>query len=780
MKRRPPSLGGLALVVLALPAAAAVNIGLVTDGPGEDWPEFRRLGQEEIAVLTRGEFEVCLPEEKTLVGDGTLAGVEAAFARLLADPQVDIVVAGGIIASHLAARRQNLPKPVIAPLVIDPQLQGIPPRGLASGADNLNYLTFPADLRQDLRAFRQLVPFTRLALLLDRSAGEAIPGLPDYYREAASAAGVEAQIVSVERRAPQVLEALPVGVEAVFIPLPLKLPPEEFAHLAAGLRERHLPSFSAVGTAPVEQGLLAGLHQEADVGRLVRRVALNIQRILSGEAPGSLPVVFSRSQRLVIDMATARAIGVYPSWKVLTEARLLNQTPEPIARHLTLTGAIQEALQVNLDLAASARAVAAGEQEVRRARSRLLPQLEVAGSGLLIDEQGASPVQTGRSFTGSGSLAQVVYAEPAWAEMAIQHALQRSRQAEGEQRRLEVVQEAATAYLNVLRAKTFARVQKDNLELTHSNLEVALVRQSIGVAGAVEVFRWESQLATDRQRLIEANARHNQAEIALNRVLHRPLEEPFSVAETGLYDESLITCDPRFVKCIDNPHHFEIFRAFLAQEGLACAPELQRLDASIAAQERGLESARRAFWSPTAALQGSLATTLARGGAGAERENPAGDRYWTLGLDLRLPLSTGGARLAASVEAREELERLRLERQALAERVEQRIRAALHQAGASYAGIGLSEEAAAAAHQGLELVEEAYGRGAVSILELLDAQNAAIAAAEGSANAVYNFLVDLMEVERALGKFYFSATPQERDQFFARLEKFFAEQEDEE
>ena len=66
------------------------------------------------------------------------------------------------------------------------------------------------------------------------------------------------------------------------------------------------------------------------------------------------------------------------------------------------------------------------------------------------------------------------------------------------------------------------------------------------------------------------------------------------------------------------------------------------------------------------------------------------------------------------------------------------------------AGITLSEDAAIAAARNLELVEDAYGRGTVSIIELLDAQNAAILAEEGAANAVYDFLLDLMEVERAM------------------------------
>ena len=54
----------------------------------------------------------------------------------------------------------------------------------------------------------------------------------------------------------------------------------------------------------------------------------------------------------------------------------------------------------------------------------------------------------------------------------------------------------------------------------------------------------------------------------------------------------------------------------------------------------------------------------------------------------------------------------------------------------------------------------------VSILNLIDAQNAAILAREGAANAVFDFLIDLMEVERAIGKYYFFADAEAREDWF--------------
>jgi outer membrane protein TolC len=100
------------------------------------------------------------------------------------------------------------------------------------------------------------------------------------------------------------------------------------------------------------------------------------------------------------------------------------------------------------------------------------------------------------------------------------------------------------------------------------------------------------------------------------------------------------------------------------------------------------------------------------------------------------------------------------------------MRSALHTAGASYAGIRLSQDAADAAKENLNLVVDAYSVGAVSIIDLIDAQNAALIAAEVAANASYDFLLDLAEVERALGIVYTLMNREAQDAIFEQLAQY--------
>lgn len=123
--------------------------------------------------------------------------------------------------------------------------------------------------------------------------------------------------------------------------------------------------------------MMVGLHAEVD---LARRVALNLHRILLEEDAGSLPVVFKRSDRLTINMATARAMGIYPSWSVINEAVQITEQSKSLECELSLISSVQEAIRANLDLEISRRAVAAGSEQVRQSKATLLTRsnLELA------------------------------------------------------------------------------------------------------------------------------------------------------------------------------------------------------------------------------------------------------------------------------------------------------------------------------------------------------------------------------------------------------------------
>lgn len=785
MNKRIRHLATLCLVAFLWAGSASAqlpkaNIGIVLDGPSPE-NDLSNLVMTEIATLLAGDFDVVF-DGHIRVGQWTAASVQSAVNELLDDREVDIVVALGPIASQIFCCLQDLPKPVIAAIVVDAELQNLPRSGGTSGVSNLNYLTFPQSVESDIEQFLAIAPFDKLAIVFNRWFSQSVPGILEKFGQLVEEFGIEPILVESGDSVEQTLAAIPEAAEAVYAAPLLHFSLEDRRLFYRRLAERHLPSFAIFGVRDVQHGALAGLRDVTFYQRLARRIALNVQRVLLGEDAGSLPVTIPDRQLLTINMDTVRITDVYPPWEVLAEAELLNEEPD-FDRTLSLDGVVRQAIEVNLDILARQREVAAGAQEEARARALLRPQAEVDLTGLVIDEDRASPLsgQAEMTLTGGLSLSQLLYSEPARANVEIQRQLQVARRLSLQQLELDIAQEAAVTYLNVQRAKTFERIRKNDLRLTRSNLELARVRQAVGSAGPGEVYRWESRLASARLELIEAQASRYQAQEAMNRLLHRWLAEGFDTEDVGLDDPELITSKERIYAYTISPRHFEIFSNFTIEYGLERAPELARIDAAAAAQQRALESARRAFRRPVvglaAALEHKLETSGEGSGGGAalpfELAIPD-DTSWSLALKGSLPLFDGGARRAEVIQAEETLAQLKLERQALAERLEQLIRAQLHQTRVSYAGIRLSKQGAEAARKTLDVVTDSYTRGVADILDLLDAQSAALAADLAAADALHQFFIDLVEFERAINRLDFFTSPQEDAAWFADLDAYFA------
>ena len=758
-----------------------VRIGTVKDGPTVRFHDGMNILKEEIFTLMEDEYDVHFLAENMVEADWTIEGIKKAVDGLLDDRKVDLVIALGYGASNYLAKKKNFPKPVIATLVVNGRTQGFPEDNGASGVHNFTYISPLTDPVRNLETFKELVPFQNIAFLVDRNFMQTFPKSEPFRKQVkalASSFDMSVNIVFADSTAEEALNALPAETDAVFVFPLIRFSEKEFEKLAGGLIRAKLPSYSVVGRDEVESGLLVSTRAKSNIGRIARRIALNVQRIFSGENAATLKVAFPIDWELTINMATARAIGVYPSWSILTEATLIQEESKIFSRSLSLDSAVEEAIEANLNLAIQEKNVAAGRRAVEQARARLFPQIDLDASGVIIDDdraiagQGVSPEKT---LSGSASATQLIYDDDTWTSFKVEKDLQVTREEQRETVRLDIALDAAVAYLDVLRAKTLERIEKDNLKLTRANLDRARARVSAGVANRSEEFRWESEIASSRQEVLKAQAARWQAEKALNQLLHRPLEEQFATEETALENPFLLVSDKRYEGYVSNPMKFLVFRDFYVKEGLALAPEIRFLNAAIAAQEKILANSKRAFWLPTFSVKGSVTELIDDSGEGTRDQSATGlnDTDWSVGIFANFPLVQGGGKFATTKRAIEELKRLKLQKDATAERIEQRIRSAMHEAGASYPSIALSRQAAEASMKNLELITDSYVRGVVSIIDLLDAQTAALVSAQTAENAVFDFLIDWMVAQRAAGHFDIFFSADQREDWFQNLDAYY-------
>jgi outer membrane protein TolC/ABC-type uncharacterized transport system substrate-binding protein len=749
-------------------AKKKLTIGAVLDGQWYKNSQVLKTFKKEIFDLLSGEYDVIFTGATTITGNWTLPSVKNGLDKLLKDPKIDIVIAMGMIVSNEACRRSNLEKPVIAPFIQDPFLQHLPRKGKGSGVKNLNYLISIAGLNETMKYFKKLAPFDTAVLL---SAAYIPHCFPEFMKRAPNVPkeiGVNLESIWVGDSADDVIAKLKPGMQAIYITPLIHLSRSQVKKIITAINKLQIPTFSHMGDTDVEDGVLAALHKKIDFNRLARRVALNIQSILMGEDAAALPVDFKAKSRLIINMDTARQIGVFPSWDVMTEAELLNEEPPP-GKKLTLMNAVNRAIKANLELSAEQIEFRLGKQDIRLARSKLLPQIGLSALAVKIDKdraQSSFGLSAENTLSGSASLSQVIFSEPMFANLSIQKHIQTSRRADLDRVTLDIALAAALAYVDVLRAKALVRVQKNNLDTTRSNLELAKVRRSLGVSSPSEVYRWEAQYATSQKALLDARNHRDIAEINLNRILHHPQQEHFDITDAGLDSPFLKTRDTRFFSYINNPWVAQWFGEFWVEKGLKNAPELARMDAAIAAKKRQLNMKKRNFYMPSLWLQAGVTNYFSKTGAGGLSfpnefaslfPPPPNDTDFNIALQLSFPLFSGGGKSAEHKKVKMELQKLETDRRMLAEILEQHIRTRANFAWTANAKIPLSGKAAQAAAKTLELVTDAYSRGAVSILDLIDAQDAGLAADLAAANAIYDFLANMFRAQRSVNKLDFLA-----------------------
>jgi outer membrane protein TolC/ABC-type uncharacterized transport system substrate-binding protein len=769
----------LALLACAFASSAVsrdIRVAVVRDGETGRAVFSAASIEHAIQDIASPDHRIVLPLDKRFAGDWSLQGAAAALDRALDDRDVDVVITIGVLTSQQAASRANLPKPVIAPVVVDPVLQGYPLVDGRSGRRNFTYVADFHSIAIEVRTFHQITGFKHLAAIVDGAMLDSLPQIAGKARELAAALKVRISMVRTGDDIGAVLTAIPADADAVYV-TPLRFSEPELATLSAGLKARKLPSFSVLGRSEVEAGLLMTTGgEERDSERLARRLVLMIQRIAEGEDPANFEVSFPTAQRLVINMQTARAIGFSPRWQFLADAEQLHAEAGD-AQPLTLIEAMRAAVEANPALEASRQRLGSAQDDVRISRSDLLPSLSANASRTRIDSDRANPLFQAEDTTLAGlEFSQVIFSERAWAGYSISKALGAAQLESQRTDLLDTLLDSATAYLNLLRTKSVEQVRRRNVENTRRNLEISRVREEVGLGGRSDYLRWVAQLASDKQTLLASESQRRQAETEVLRILHRPANQPFTTVESGLDDPLTLVSSPRTQAFLDTPAKWAVFTEYAVNAALQNSPEIAQAGAVVDARQRAFESASRAYYLPDIALVSNGSKVTSSSGQGSTSLPGApDDEAWSVSLQASLPLFTSGLRSAERSQARHELRAGEADKASAIDGVEARTRAVLHRTASSWPSIDLSREASAASEENLANVTEAYARGAVSVTDLIDAQEAALSAGLAATDAQYGFLIDFVSVLRAMSDFEILLDPASREAWYTRVETWFRE-----
>jgi len=745
-------------------AAKKVVIGVLVDGAIPHQHALLKSLRHELSTLLGSKYDINVPEGKVLSASWTLDGAKNNYLKLKNDDDVEIIIAIGVLSTSVVLKVQPYPKPVIALGVIDPIAQNVTPTQKGtSGINNLAYVLFDNPLNNDLVEFHQLFPFKKVGIILDGQLHRSIflgnPFEPILsIQKELNTLGIEHVWLPIENSVNDPLDKLE-EVDAVYLGYLGRFEGQEKKTLITEINKRKLPSFSPAADS-IDAGVLASASPKKPMNKIIRRLVLNVESILDGNNPSTLPVHLRFDKKLTLNMQTAREIEFSPTFSTLSRALLVNDLSPGGAPLLSLENAIHGAVSNNIDLKIQASKVEVAELDVKRIKTNYLPSISVSHTGTQIDEARATSSfgqQAEKTSSASLKFEQLLFSESQFAGVEIKKSLLKVEQDRYRQLQLDIILKTATAYFDVLRARTATIIQKENVNLFRQYLDLAKQREIAGYSGLSDVYHWESQLANARTQYLSAVNNFKLTKIQLNEILNRPLNEAFDLEDVAKQKDGF----KRYLtgahkNYIDTPAALEEFTAFSVTQALLNAPEIAQLDASIQGQERQLKSLRKKRYIPNVAFVAEKKRVFSRDGAGSDIEGvDPEDDSWSASINLSLPLFEGGEINLEARQAKVLILQLKHQRLQTQQAIELRVRAALLGLTTQAVNLKSSQRAAHYSDKSLSLVQGAYKTGKASVVELSDAQNIAISANQKALNSVYEFLTELMKTERAVGHFSF-------------------------
>ena len=252
-------------------------------------------------------------------GEGKLERMPA-LAEELVRIKVDVIVAASS-PSVIAARQATKTIPIVMPLSSDPVGDGLV-ASLAHPGGNITGLSMmaPEVGAKRLQLLKEVIPKPSRAVGV--LWNPAYAGMAARFRDAqrnAPAAGIDVRSLEVrdtrelEKALEDVTRSRPDGLILLADPLTLsqRLRIVEFA------AEARIPAVYEISEFADAGGLMSYGHNP---GELCRRAATYVDKILKGAKPAELPIQQPTKFELVINLKTAKALGITIPQSILLQA----------------------------------------------------------------------------------------------------------------------------------------------------------------------------------------------------------------------------------------------------------------------------------------------------------------------------------------------------------------------------------------------------------------------------------------------------------------------------
>jgi len=412
--------------------------------------------------------------------------------------------------------------------------------------------------------------------------------------------------------------------------------------------------------------------------------------------------------------------------------------PEPARTVFTLHDAIAFALHNSPRLQSARAAIQRARGQEQVAFAPFLPQVDLLGQYGIVSSTLAPGVPGNEGFiladgTGTRRYAQTelglewILYDFGRTAGRYRQAIERTAIADIQALRADQTVEfdVAAAYLNVLLARAFHRVQVDAVRRAEAILDDTTARRAGGVALREDVLRAEVQLSESREALIVAREAEFDALARLNNAMGRNAALPLEVVDLD----------------VEPPLRGEL--AELLERAAAERPEVRLVRQEVAAAQEDWQIARAGF----------LPRIFVRAAAGnTQGENVITGWQEGAGLHLAAPIFAGGRHIGELRSAEANVQASIADAQTILDEISLQVNLAYRDAVAARERIALSRTAVVQARENQRLVAVRYRNGDATPTDIVDSEAALTRSQQRFFSATYTYLSALARVDYAVGQ----------------------------
>lgn len=297
--------------------------------------------------------------------------------------------------------------------------------------------------------------------------------------------------------------------------------------------------------------------------------------------------------------------------------------------------------------------------------------------------------------------------------------------------RLELINQVNKAYYSLMLAIASRDVIKENYDIAKFNADIYRKQFQQGTASEYDVLRSEVQVKNIEPSLLDADIAVKQCQLQLNVLMG--IDSDFNIYPTTKMEDM----------------EKDMYAVHLQNRSLADNSSLRSLGLQQKMARQNVDMKKLA-WLPTLAASFNINwMSLSNGPMFKDLEFSP---YSTVGIQLSLPIFSGGTKLFSLRQAQVQQKELELQRENLINSLNMQVDLALDNLGKQVKQIDSSKEGMRQAKKAHDIMQKSFQIGAASYLELRDSELADTSAQLSYLQAIYNYLVSASELDLLLGR----------------------------